>query len=95
MSYTAVLRGAVHAQSRCSDYTVCGKWITHLYAVVGDPITCKVCSRSIEASRDFRVARELSKLVRCLYDDMTNKPDAYMHADSRTIFRMKEIVEGE
>ena len=97
MSYIHVLcnRGAVHAQDSGSDWTVCGKEVTYRYDEVSDPITCKVCARSIELSRDYRVARKLSALVRELYDDMRDRPDAYAHADSRSIFRMKQIVEGE
>ena len=65
MSYTHALcnRGAVHAQNNGSDWTVCGKRITHLYSEVAAPVTCKVCARSIELSRDYRVARKMKKIV--------------------------------
>lgn len=97
MSYTHVLcnRGAVHAQSTGSDYTVCGKWITHRYDAVSDPVTCKICARSIEASRDYRVTRNLSKLVHELHEDMISRPGAYLHTDRNAIHEMKQIVEGE
>lgn len=94
MSYQHVLSnsGVVHAAD--SDWTVCGK-LHDEWPVTYAPITCKVCARSIELSRNHRIARELTKLVRVLHADMISNPSAYNDADSRTIFRMKEIAEGE
>ena len=97
MSYTHVFcnRGAIHAQDDGSNWTVCGKEITHTYDEVGDPITCKVCARSIDLSRDHRIARKLSELVRELHEDMISRPGAYLHTDRNAIHKMKKIVEGE
>ena len=97
MSYTHVCSdsGIVHAKSSHSDYLVCGKPYSFFWLDVSDPVTCKVCIRSIEVSRDYRVARELTVLVRELYDDMINRPGAYLDTTLFTIQKMKQIVEGE
>lgn len=96
MSYRHILSnsGVVHAQPMDSNRLVCGR-LNDEWPDTDAPITCKVCARSIELSRNHRIARELTKLVRMLHADMINGPVAYMHADRRTIDRMKEIVEGE
>lgn len=98
MSYTHVLcnRGAVHAvPEEGGEWTVCGKEVTYRYDEVGDPITCKVCARSIELSRDFRISRRLSHLVAKLHHDMQQRPGAYTFADRETIVLMKITIESE
>ena len=98
MSYTHVLHvlsGIVHGQPKGSDYTECSKGVTSSYVDVDQPITCKVCARSIELSRDHRVARGLSWIACELWKDAASRPDAYSAWASTQIAEMKRIVEDE
>lgn len=97
MTYRHILSdsGVIHAQPDESDYTVCGKTPGICWQDTDMPIVCKVCLKSIHASRAWRVATRLSELVEELHQDMLQRPGAYIHADRSTIAQMMAIVESE
>ena len=98
MSYTHVLcnRGAVHAvPDDGGEYTVCGKEVNYRYDEVTDPVSCKVCARSIELSRDHRIAREVTDRIKYLWLGIAESPDACLSWVSSEIAIIKAITEGE
>ena len=102
MRYRHILRnsGIVHAQQDDSDWLVCGKPNedsigASIFTDTDDPITCKVCKRSLELSHSHRLARELSALARMLYQDTQQRPGAYLHADRNIIQRMIAAIDAE
>lgn len=80
-------------------YTACGRsvdpwsdaWETQIQE---REISCGTCRRSLQGSKEHRIARDLTEIGELLVQDIAARPGAYIHADHELLSRIERLCQA-